>query len=97
MKDTTMSTATSTHHRFPGSTLGAVLACAAIFGGAAALGMALPQGDSTQPVDPASQCTITSCQSGQHPVLPGRHDFGLRPGAGFDSTTSGGQTQLGQP
>ena len=92
-----MSTATTSHHRFPGSTLGAAIACAAVLGGVSALGLALPQDGSTQPLDPTSQCTLTTCHSGQHPVLPGRHDFGLRPGGGFDSTTSGGQPQLGLP
>jgi hypothetical protein len=91
------STATTTRHRLHGSGLGAAIACAAIIGGAAALGIALPQGDSTQPVDPTSQCTITTCHSGQHPVLPGRHDFGLRPGGGVDLPSVGGRPQLGQP
>ena len=84
-----MSTATTSHHRFPGSTLGAAIACAAVLGGVTALGLALPQDGSTQPLDTTSQCTLTTCHSGQHPVL--------RPGGGFDSTTSGGQPQLGQP
>lgn len=92
-----MSSATSTRHRMPGQPVGAAIACAVILGGAAALGLALPHDTSTQPVDPTSQCTITSCHSGDHPVLPGRHDFQIRPSADVDPTTSGGQPQLGQP
>lgn len=92
-----MSTASTAHHHILGPTSGAVLASVIIIGGAAAIGIALPTHDSTRPVAPTSECTIESCGAGSHPVLPGRHDFGIRPGGQFHATTSGGQPQLGQP
>jgi hypothetical protein len=84
-----MSTVTTTHRRRLGPTTGSALAAAAVVGAVAALGVALSQPGSTQPLDPTNHCTITSCHAGDHPVLPGRH--------AFRATTSGGQTQLGQP
>jgi len=85
-----MSSALHIRHRLPGQTLGPAIACAVILGGAAALGLALPHDAATQPVAPTSQCTITSCHSGDHPVLPGRRDFQIRPGqAGGDQVLPG--------
>jgi hypothetical protein len=93
-----MSTATTTHHRrFFGSAGGTALAAAAIIGGMTALGLALPDHDSVQPVAPTSQCTIESCGAGDHPLLPGRRDFHLRPGGGYLPPTGGGRLVGGQP
>src|SRR4051794_25469995 len=84
-----MSTVTTTHGRRLGPTTGSALAAAAVVGAVAALGAALSQPGSTQPVDPTNQCTITSCHVGGHPVLAGRHAHA--------ATTSGGQTPPRQP
>ena len=77
-----MSTLTTFHHRFTGRGLGAALACAVIVGGAAALGLSLPHDTAGQPVDPAPACVVASCQPDNHALLPGRHDFDIRPDAG---------------
>ena len=99
-----MSTATTSHHHFPGATAAAAIACAVVLAGGAALGIALTNSnDSAQPVAPTTECTSASCAV-THPVLPGRHDFkkDFRDGqlrkhaGGFQSTTSGGQTMVGQ-
>jgi hypothetical protein len=85
---------TATIQRFPAAT--AAVACAAVVGGAAALGIALSNnGDSTQPLAPTAECNSTSCAV-DHPVLPGRHDFQVRPHGGFQPTTSGGKVMIGQ-
>jgi hypothetical protein len=96
-----MSTATTTtttrQRRFFGSAAGTALAAAVVIGGMTALGLALPDHASVQPVAPTSQCTIESCHAGDHPLLPGRHDFQLRPGGGYVPPTGGGHVVLGQP
>ena len=84
-----MSPASTSHHHFSGTSLGAAAAAAVIFGGAAALGIALPEGAATHPVAPTSPCTVASCHPVNHPVLPGRHDFGARAGSRFRPAPDG--------
>ena len=85
-----MSTSTTTtHQRLPGSTAAAAIVSAVVVGGVAALGVALSNNGSTQPVAPTTECTSASCVGPQHPVLPGRHDFQLRNGDKFHPTTNG--------
>jgi len=97
MSTTVSPTTDPTRPRLPGRTATAAIGAALLFGAAAALGLALPKDAATQPVEPTSQCVITSCHAGQHPVLPGRHDFQIRPHGNEGPTRSGGQPQVGLP
>jgi len=99
-----MTISTTTHRHFPGSTVAAAVGCAVVIGGVAALGLAVSQHDSVQPAAPTSVCVTTSCVGPGHPVLPGRHDFRLRPGrdlsqpgGGFKPTGDGGRIRAGRP
>jgi hypothetical protein len=92
-----MSTASPTHLHFPGSAVMAAVATAIFVGGVAALAMVLPQGESTQPVAPTTECTITSCHAGHHPVLPGRHELRKHAGRELHLVPDGAPAAPGRP